>query len=435
VKQPVFSGPSGRKPGRRQYVKADEQPVVGEWIEFAEHPGERHKILAVKDNKALINTAARGDHWVDISPRNRQLMTTEEIMTADATYLARLGGFKDALKTERLPMTKHAVDSSGDSYGHLVTATTQYQEELLRLKRDRAHSERELARARIKNRRAHEWSISRENYEMDLAHVRRAVSQGLTLERPQGSSYHHMQDFLRQCVAKVGGKDGWWDEDFQSFVVESDWARALATGGGDEDGDFPMPYDFTCFELRVSGMRVLLLMGRDAGMLVIGINKRWYINSNVLGFVQGRLVTLERQPGGLDLDHQLMSDMLKLVGDQVRAVCIALDEKRVFEQVTVQVGGGLNKQRRARGLSEVRDYHVVRLKPRAAARVEPVGGYVRGPLQTWHRRRGHWRHYDLPSSGDEQYMDDDGTLRSRTWINWMFVGNMDGRFIDKEYRL
>jgi hypothetical protein len=436
MKQPVFSGPSGRKPGRKvDYVRMGEQPKVGEHLEFAESPGVRHQILAIKDDRALINTVERGKHWVDISRNNRQLMTPEEIMATDAAFLSRLGGFKDALRTERLPLTYGAVESSGDKYDHTKAAVKQYNEELLRAKRDKAHSERELARAKIKNRGRREWSISNEEYQQDVVVVRAAVADGLKLQRPQGSSYHHMQDFLRSAT-RTGGDDEWWDEDFQSFIVESDWARALATGGGDEDGDFPLPYDYTCFEMRISGLRVLLLMGRDAGMLVTGVNRRWYINADVLGFVQGRLVVLEKQHSGgmLDDDMGLVDKMLDLVGSQVRAVCIALDERRVFEQVTVKAGVGLNKSRRARGLADVRDYHVVRLKPRAE-RVVPVEGYVRGPLMTWHKRRGHWRHYDLPSSGAEQYMDDDGALRSRTWIGWMFVGNMEGRFIDKEYRL
>jgi hypothetical protein len=93
----------------------------------------------------------------------------------------------------------------------------------------------------------------------------------------------------------------------------------------------------------------------------------------------------------------------------------------------------LNKHRAKAGKTPVRSYNVVRLHRKHTVRSEcttPTGRRVR-----CHYRRGHWRHYELPSSGAEQVVDKDGILRSRTWINWMLVGDIDLGFVDKEYRL
>lgn len=51
-----------------------------------------------------------------------------------------------------------------------------------------------------------------------------------------------------------------------------------------------------------------------------------------------------------------------------------------------------------------------------------------------HFRRGHWSHYSNPGAGEIQFTDE-GYLRSKSWINWMLVGDPDPGFVDKHYKL
>lgn len=261
-----------------------------------------------------------------------------------------------------------------------------------------------------------------EYYEGDIRETARRIELPFTMERPQGSSLHHMAQFLKsvdgdtEIVRDV--EAGLW----QSFVIEHDWAAAFHGAQDFDQGEFPLPYDCTCFELRVNGLRVIMLMGVDGelgmiGNMIIGVNGRWYLNADQFRFSGGKIHSIklakEIEPWRGHAER-----FLNKLAEQIRAVCIMLDAQ-VAEREVIRASERLNEQRRRKGQSLLRDYHVVSLARRH--RAKPMGDHVvtPGTKKRLHFRRGHWRHY----------------AEHRTWINWMLVGDPDLGFVDKHYKL
>jgi hypothetical protein len=260
---------------------------------------------------------------------------------------------------------------------------------------------------------------------------------GIVLERPQGSSLHHFLDWIKDSPAWhewVRWMD-WTDEVkglldlYQSFVVEHDWAAVLK--GKMDEGDFPLPFDGTCFEFRISSLRVLFLVSVGPGgnmssdvecKMVVGVNGRWHINADRFYFQDGRLFsrTLKRAVEDEVPEQWGWADeFLSLVGRQVKAICVMLDAEVATVQ-TIRVSEKLNSIRERKGKAPMKDYHVVSLARRHHASPMPEGHVVTpGTRKRLHFRRGHWRHYQ----------------DHRTWINWMLVGDESLGFVDKEYRL
>jgi hypothetical protein len=144
--------------------------------------------------------------------------------------------------------------------------------------------------------------------------------------------------------------------------------------------------------------------------IATGINERWYIGEEY---------------GTFDHDWQQITwpnagdytgPMIKMLGAQIRAVCILLEVKPEVHDV-VRVSEKLNASRERSGRTTLRDYHVVNLK-RPVAR--PHDGVVTpGTRKRLHWRRAHWRHYP----------------NHRVRMKRMLVGDIDLGFVDKEYRL
>lgn len=267
-------------------------------------------------------------------------------------------------------------------------------------------------------------------------------TRGFTLEKPQGSSIHHFLDHLKE-VEKAKGVPTDRDalnaytfirSDFQSFVVEHNWAAAFENVKDFDGGEIRLPFEFTCFEFRISGIRVLIFLGETnygiGGIMVSGINKRWYVCPHAISFNDGKLdhPALKRDqlsPSSWEYLHRL--------GEQIRAVCIMLDAKVAYGEKRNMVGPGLNKQRAREGKAPVRDYHVVSLMKRLRSPLnedhEPTG--IRRRL---HWRRGHWRHFKT-TGGEVRYSNEEGYTVSKTWINWQLVGDETLGFIEKHYKL
>ncbi len=73
--------------------------------------------------------------------------------------------------------------------------------------------------------------------------------------------------------------------EFQSFVIEHNWAKAFENVKDFDGGEIRLPFEYTCFEFRISGLRVLAFLGESEdnkmeGVLASGINRRWYVNPN-----------------------------------------------------------------------------------------------------------------------------------------------------------
>lgn len=275
-----------------------------------------------------------------------------------------------------------------------------------------------------------ELKQARDIWAQDIDETGRRLAMPFRLERPQGPSTHHLSEYLKSCEPVDGVlrdelikklDEGHW----QSFVVEHDWAAAFAGASEFDSGGFKLPYDFTCFEFRVNGMRVLMLCGQGDegdeddvhGNLIIGINGRWYLNADTFEINGGKITSIKLNDTVEALKGKAEAFLNKLA-EQIRAVCIMLDAQ-VAERELVRASIKLNEQRVRKGKSPLHDYHVVSLARRH--RAKPMEDHVvtPGTKRRLHFRRGHWRHY-----GDY-----------RTWINWMLVGNPDLGFVDKHYKL
>lgn len=283
----------------------------------------------------------------------------------------------------------------------------------------------------------------RAEYDQDVEFVARALTSGFRMEKPQGSSIHHLIQFMRESPKEDVNGDflQMLENTFQSFVVEHDWASAFSKSEDFEGGEVELPFDYTCFEFRINGLRVLVPLGKDSsgkvvGCLVTGVNRNWYINQSHLVFTSdGQLIDVDLESYSDDpkvrKGMQAIEGFIDHLGRQIRAVCIMLDAEVARGEV-VHPSEGLVKQRKKQGKSPLRPYHVVRLNRRHRGQHERGDGS--GTHKRLHWRRGHWRHFSTPG-GQVQYTDDQGILRSKTRIHWMLVGDPDLGFIDKHYSL
>jgi hypothetical protein len=344
----------------------------------------------------------------------------------------KLGG--NPFETQDLPLTLSALEKSGDKIGHVVAAVDQYGRELKMAKRQAADSARRLAA--LKRDRGKVRVMTAEEYEQDIETVAARVSAGLKLEKPQGSSLHHLMQYIEETNDEVNDEmRRWIDEKFQSIVVEHDWAAAFEGTEEFDTGDFNFPYDYTCFEFRVSGLRVLLLVGLDdtggyRGILVTGVNGRWYINAEKFTFVDGKITGATI--GRVDEIGRAADKFLAMLGRQVRAVCIMLEADVAVGEVK-KAPEALNARRRSMGRSVLKDYHVVSLKRRGHQAGRETTG--EGTRKRCHWRRGHWRHYKNGHAGTVKYLDGEGQAVSKSWIKWHLVGDPELGFVDKHYKL
>lgn len=253
----------------------------------------------------------------------------------------------------------------------------------------------------------------------DDATVQRNIDEkGLVLERPQGSSLHHAIDELssRGLPAMVRNFLG---QHFQSFVIEHDWAGAFDKATDFDKGEVRLPFQFTAFEFRISGQRIIVALGETdtigiVGVLLVGVNKRWYVPASQLTFKDGRL----GDPGGDGDRFHMGAPLLELLTRQIRAVCIVLDAE-VAEKTAVRVSEKLARHYAKTGKTPMKDYHVVSLAKRHKVSRPETSEPSDRRRPRLHFRRGHWRHFP----------------DHRTWIEWMLVGDPDLGFVDKHYRL
>jgi hypothetical protein len=279
-----------------------------------------------------------------------------------------------------------------------------------------------------------------EEYAQDVQAVKAALMKGLKFEKPQGSSLHHLMQYVAETGMMNNDGEALIKNNFQSIVVEHDWAASMVgIEGFNDDGEIPMPFDWTCFEFRITGLRVLALVGEHDGtcygIVCTGVNGRWYVNAEQFDVRRGKFTAKWKEDDPYtpeDSDFKALAEkFLHMLSQQIRAVCIILDAG-VGETDVCPASPALNKKRREQGRMPLKDYHIVRLHrrhTRSDVRGPATGRHVRA-----HYRRGHWRHYKDGASGREQYIDN-GILCSKTYIHWMIVGDINLGFVDKEYRL
>jgi hypothetical protein len=244
------------------------------------------------------------------------------------------------------------------------------------------------------------------------------IDAGVVLERPDGPAFRD----LRRAISQ---DENLWYYDEKSgapsesaalekevfrhaevFVVEHDWASAFASSDM-QGAPFKLPYDVCAFEFRLSGRPVIALAThletKVFFSLAFGGPDGWLLPDYS--------IEVSDPP---PLVGRPMADIYARVGDQIRAICIALEAEVARSDVQREPYAGTGKNT----FSAARSYHVVSLA-RRAARPLAAPGNATGRRVRLHFRRGHWRHFET----------------HKTWIKWMLVGDPELGFIDKHYRL
>lgn len=290
--------------------------------------------------------------------------------------------------------------------------------------------------------------------------LRKWAAGPLTMERPQGSSYHHFMQYdievadhgamTMEQINKIRGEP-------QIIVVENDWFRALA-GKGIETGTVRLPFPRACWEFRISGVRVFGMTHVDEKthdtylFCVYGRDGVWVADDYiyVIGEDSGALVGRPHAYEGERLveRHELKPEHMNnscefrrvadLVWNQIRASCILLDVQatRMEHAAPPQK---LVEKRHADRKQPPRSHVVVRLNREAHHRYNVArsrGAGVSGDraAQRGHLRRGTWVHFDDQDSGEVQYINGGGFWVSKTWRRWHWAGDLSN-MIEREYRL
>jgi hypothetical protein len=262
----------------------------------------------------------------------------------------------------------------------------------------------------------------------------------LILEKPQASSLHHLREYCtdhNKDLPKETTSDGLFNEQLQSIVVENDWAKLVppATTGD----QWRTPYKYTCWEFRISGIRVLTFVEvrEDYTIFttVYGTCDHWIVDDYLFWIDNGSNITKisliePRQENPVSFDR-----VYEKIAAEIRASCIMLDARMTEEEIVLPSPKLIERARKEKRRPPIQ-YRVVRLmKQHKTQRIaRSVIGTGKGTSQRGHWRRGNYFYYDDPDSGKEQIVNSGGFWISRTWRSWYFAGDPNN-IIEKEYRL
>lgn len=204
------------------------------------------------------------------------------------------------------------------------------------------------------------------------------------------------------------------------FRLEHDWYKAISKADEFEKGSFKLPFEVSIFEFTISGRAVVALCmnyaseGTDNGIImqlaVYGM-VGWILSANIYRHDGGKWGVLE---SGGSASYDELDRLVSLIGNQIRAACIALDAEVAVSSLVRESHNGLAKDTKEHPEYE---FYTINLanKQRAEALRSPNEAKHNRRL---HFRRGHWRHF----------------VSSKTWVRWCLVGNQELGFVDKQYR-
>lgn len=207
-----------------------------------------------------------------------------------------------------------------------------------------------------------------------------------------------------------------------TFVIEHNWLNAISRADEFASGSFRLPYDTCIFEFMVTRKRVVAICTNygDAGLeneivmqIAVESLAGWALSPNIYKHVGGGWDIFNSNAS--TTSDAVFLRLVKLVGDQIRAACIALDAEVATSTLVRESHAGQDKDHR--DLPEY-EYYTISLAHRQRAEALASSGETKG-VKRLHFRRGHWRHY----------------ATFKTWVRWALVGNPELGFIDKQYRL
>lgn len=241
----------------------------------------------------------------------------------------------------------------------------------------------------------------------------RALAAGKTIMAPQRRG---LGDELIPYATPAEFEEAW--SDASVFVIQHDWAAVFRGAADYVGGDLRLPDDVCIFEFQISGRPVIAATFEMDGKLymqpITRVEGKWIFGARVYYFRDGRWLS---EQGSDEPGSDQYSTLVGMVGEQVRAIAIALDAK-VAETDVMRDPQGRTIARTDRAPHN--SYHIVSLAHRTRAKpLDRADDWTPGTRRRLHFRRGHWRHYETHKS----------------WIKWMLVGDPDLGFVDKEYRL
>lgn len=192
-----------------------------------------------------------------------------------------------------------------------------------------------------------------------------------------------------------------------SFVINHDWYAMVGNTGGFWDGDFRTPFSNSCFEFKVHGFHLIVLVQETEKVSVQ--HKRSY-------FVQreGRWFFWN-----FELGKRGLLEIASVVQKQIRAVCIMLDSELAVTEV-VRSQHLSNEQRQPPQAAPFYDYHTVRLADRRRYLPNPDNdGSENHARKRLHFVREHDRHF----------------ATSKTRVRWHYRGDPELGWVEKHYEL
>lgn len=186
--------------------------------------------------------------------------------------------------------------------------------------------------------------------------------------------------------------------EWHTFVVQHDFARAMAGANISGDVEFVLPYSSCIFEFQISGRAVVAFACMGGGAFDL----------HGFLFIQGDNGSWWATPG-----TPALVDFIKA---HIRGICVSLDAEIMAREI-VRAPEKLNAARARDDRPPLRDFHILRLDGRHAHREPAMGGTHRSPRL--HFVRGHWRHLTT----------------HRVWVHWHLKGDPALGFFDKDYSL
>lgn len=210
-------------------------------------------------------------------------------------------------------------------------------------------------------------------------------------------------------------------EEGEIFRVEHDWFKAIRKADEFEAGSFRLPYEVSIFEFQVSRRSVVAMCvnyAADAAeneivmQLAVEGLVGWSLSHNLYRHNGGHWDVLQ---AGQSFKDDKLEHLVHLVGNQIRAACIALDAEVATTTLVRQAHSGVERDAKEYPAYE---FYTINIASRSRAEALQASGAAKGTKRL-HFRRGHWRHFTA----------------SKTWVRWCLVGNPELGFIDKQYRL
>lgn len=336
---------------------------------------------------------------------------------------------------------------------------------LKKLKKDASDKRRQSNEARREIAKCEQRLEQLHKFSDTWDEIKAWASGPLTLEKPPGTMFHKLIDqanesqliIVEHLLRKRPDDSKELADsivDASVFVIEHNWAGAFRNAKDYVGGEYRLPDDVCAFEFRISGRQVIAIAFEMDNRLLMQplflMSNGWVVPTYVYKLEPDDVWHPHQVGDGLET-HDMLTKLVDLIGQQIRAVAIALDAA-VARSIVVKPDHKLNRARERRGDIPIYQYHVVSLANRQNNRPLPVKPTDHDiASRALHFVRPHRRNVDRsdeasiaceaggahtwsPYDNDSRSTCSKCEARSRR-IEWHLRGDPDLGFIDKHYKL